>query len=78
MFYGLWDRVIRVLSGYNPHRFTEILTWPLRDALLAYEQHLREEARKEYRTALQVYASLAPYSNKKLKPPTLPKILEVD
>jgi len=73
--YGQWDRLVRVLAAYNPLRCPEILGWPLRDALLAYEEHLKERAREDYKDAVLVFAVLAPHLKKGAKPPKIPRIL---
>jgi len=68
-----------VLSGYNPEDFDRVLRWPLRDALLAFENVLREQAAVEYRHASLLYAVMAPHLKKgKLKAPKVPKILRGD
>jgi hypothetical protein len=46
----------------------------VREALLAYEQQLRDAARADYTQALLRYAILAPWS-KGAKPPAVPPIL---
>jgi hypothetical protein len=48
----------------------------VREALLAYEQQLREAARTEYHQALLRYSVLAPWVKQGAKPPTPPPILE--
>lgn len=72
----MWDRMARVLSGYNPESLDRVVEWPLRDVLLGYEHHLREQARIEYHLGLKMYAALAPHTKSKTSPPKIPRILE--
>lgn len=68
---------MRVLSGFDPDRALRVIRWPLREALVAYGEHLRREARQQYDQARLEWALLAPWS-KNLKPPKLPEILKDD
>lgn len=74
---GQWDSLVRVLSEYNPEYLDRYLQWHLRDALLAYEDRLRQRALEDYRTELLCYACVAPHAKKgTLKPPKPPRILQ--
>lgn len=50
------------------------MRWPVREACLAYEAKLREEAGREYSDAMLRYTVAAQWS-KDPKPPKLPVIL---
>lgn len=74
--YGVWDRMLRTLGGFTPDGTAAVSRWHLRDALLAYEDHLRQLARESYHHAVLVFSALAPYARKgSLKPPKIPRIL---
>lgn len=49
--------------------------WPIREAILAYLEHLKREAMEDYRWSMVTFAVLAPWS-KNAKPPELPEILK--
>jgi hypothetical protein len=51
------------------------LQWPVREACLAFEHHLREAESTAYREDLLRYVILAPWS-KDMKPPKMPAILK--
>jgi len=42
---------------------------------LAFEAHLKDRAREDYKHAVLVWAVLAPYAKKGAKPPKIPRIL---
>lgn len=65
---------MRELAGWDPDEFERVDGWPLREALLAYEQRLKVRAAEAYDTALTHYYLVAPYS-KDAKPPEVPSIL---
>lgn len=67
--------MVRELAGYDWPRMQRVLRWPLREALLAYENLLETEAREVYTHEVTVWSILAPHQKKKSKPPKLPKIL---
>lgn len=74
--FGEWDDLVRVLAEYNPGLFDQVLSWPLRDALLALEHRKREEALVAYRHEQVLFTLQAPYVKKgQLKPPRVPAIL---
>lgn len=74
--FGPWEHLVRVLAAYNVEQYEQVLRWPLREALLAFEHRAQEQVRTEYRHAVSVYAALAPYARRgKLKPPRVPRLL---
>jgi hypothetical protein len=68
--------MVRELSNYDPRAARIVLTWPLREALVSYEERMRREATLEHRHALTVWAPLAANSVKKMKQPEPPQILK--
>lgn len=52
-----------------------VTRWPLREALLAFQDLLEKDAASVYAQDVQVWALLEPHRKKKSKPPKLPKIL---
>jgi len=71
---GDWNGIARELAGFDPVRLRDVIRWPLREALLAYERLLRLEAQEAYDAELLRFAILAPWS-KDAKPPKVPPIL---
>ncbi len=67
---------MRELSNYDPIRARQVLKWPLREALLAYEHKMRLEASEEHRYQMLMWAPIAANSVKKVKPPKVPAILK--
>jgi len=68
---------VRELAGYYVSRYAEITKWPLAEALVAYENKLREDARRDYQVEYLAWASLAATgATKRKKPPELPAILK--
>jgi hypothetical protein len=51
-----------------------VARWPIREALLAYLEALKQDALEAYRQARLEYAVVSPWS-KKAEPPDLPEIL---
>ncbi len=74
--YGQWDEALRTLAGYDPDLIEKRLAWHLRDFLLAWENHAKENALVDYRHNITTYAQLAPHAKKgTLKPPRVPRVL---
>lgn len=68
---------MRELAGYDVARYREIKHWPLAEALLAYENKLREDARRDYHVEYLAWANLAATgATKRKRPPELPAILK--
>ncbi|MBS0364903.1 MAG: hypothetical protein JSR67_03655 [Proteobacteria bacterium] len=67
---------MRELAGYDVDRMRQVVRWPLRDALLAYQHMRRDSAREQYLHDVRVWASIAPHSAKKIDPPKVPAILK--
>lgn len=53
----------------------EIADWPIREALLAYVERMKDAAATAHRWDLLTWAVLAPHQKKPGKPPRLPRIL---
>lgn len=66
---------MRALAGFDWERMQLVMHWPLREALLAFENLLEKEAAAVYAQDVNVWALLEPHRKKKTKPPKLPKIL---
>ena len=67
---------MRELAGWQPPRYPAVARWPLREALLAFEQRLKREARDDYRHELLRFAMREPWLGKgDRKPPKPPDIL---
>jgi hypothetical protein len=67
--------MIREVARHDAGRVREIFEWPLRDLLLAYLEHLRVIARRNYELELLVWSALAPHQRRRTDPPKLPRIL---
>lgn len=68
---------MRELAGYDVSRYAEITKWPLAEALAAYENKLREDARRDYQVEYLAWAVLASTgATKRKKPPELPPVLK--
>lgn len=67
---------MRELSNWDPIAARQVLKWPLREALLAYEHKMRLEASEEHRYQMLLWAPLAANSATKVKPPPPPAILQ--
>ncbi len=50
------------------------MNWPIREALLAYLNKMREQARQQHDTDVLVWAVQSPYC--KAAPPKVPEILK--
>jgi hypothetical protein len=69
--------LVRELAGYDFARYAEITRWPLAEALVAYENKLREDARRDYHVEYLAWAVLAATgATKRKKPPEVPAILK--
>lgn len=67
--------MVRELAHYELAAYAVVLTWPIREALIAYRALMVEAAREQYRHDMSVWASIAPHSGKKSEPPQPPSIL---
>jgi hypothetical protein len=67
--------MVRELAHYELAAYATVLTWPIREALIAYRAMMVEAARADYRHEMTVWASIAPHSGKKSEPPPPPAIL---
>jgi hypothetical protein len=68
---------VRELANWEPDHYERVLRWPLREALLAFEQKLKREAREDYQQELMRFAIRSPWIAKssERKPPDPPPIL---
>ena len=66
--------MIRAVAGNDPDRMRLVVSWPVREALLAYLHLLQESATEHYRTNLLVWAARTAFGGDS-KPPEVPKIL---
>jgi hypothetical protein len=68
---------VRELAAYDVARYAEITRWPLAEALAAYENKLREDARRDYQVEYLAWATLAATgATKRKRPPEVPAILK--
>lgn len=67
--------MVRELAGYDYDKAQQVLLWPVREALLAFEERLRQQALDSYRHELLVWAVMAPHAKKVPEAPALPSIL---
>ncbi len=66
--------IVREVAGWDHDEVQRVLDWPLREMLLCYVAHLKDEALRGYQTALIVWASRSAFGGKQ-KQPDLPVIL---
>jgi hypothetical protein len=52
-----------------------VFRWPIREALLAYLQIIKEQTRRDYAVSLQVWASKTAFGGSS-KPPKVPDLLK--
>jgi len=65
------------LANFDVARYTEIIRWPLVEALAAYEHRLREQARRQYELDYLAWCILAQSgASRRKRPPVLPAILK--
>jgi hypothetical protein len=75
--FGEWGPVVRTLASYDPGRYHAVLRYPAGEALMAYEQKLRDEASRQHQAACQVWATLAATgASKNKRAPEPPAILK--
>jgi hypothetical protein len=67
--------MVRELADHDVDRMRRVYRWPLREALLAYENRSVEAAKVDYRHQLLIWACIAPHSSKKIEAPKPPPIL---
>lgn len=69
---------MRELADWQPDQYERIACWPLREALLSFEQKQKREAREEFRWESLIHAALAPHmkNERDRKPPDPPEILK--
>jgi hypothetical protein len=53
-----------------------VFRWPVREALLAFLDHLKKEAVEQYRHECLMWAVLNPHRKKSKSPPNVPAILK--
>ncbi len=70
--------MVRELAEWNPDRYREVTRWLLREALLAYSQKLKNDAREAYRFDVLAYLLQLPWRKKgaKSQAPVIPEILK--
>ena len=69
--------MVRELADHEVARYAEIIRWPLAEALLAYEQRIRADARRKYEIDYLAWCILAQSgATKRKRPPELPAILK--
>jgi hypothetical protein len=75
--FGEWNLLVRELADWNPSRYDEITSWPIREALLSYEQKLRRDAIEEFRFDVMIHTLRGPWVKKPSdnKAPKVPEIL---
>jgi hypothetical protein len=73
--YGAWGPVIRRLADGRPDRHRRVLTWPVREALLAFLDLARADAQREYDFARLMWAAAAAFGAGG-DPPPLPPLLD--
>lgn len=52
------------MSGWDPDRFEVVEKWLLRDALLAYEKKLKDDATEAFKFDVLIYNLRAPWAKK--------------
>ena len=67
--------MVRELADYNPDRIATVLHWPMREALLCFLHRMQRLALDAWRHDTAVWASIAPYAEKKIRQPSKPRIL---
>jgi hypothetical protein len=67
--------MVRELSDFDPLRARLVLTWPLREALLAYSELRKRQMQERHDVSMVLWALLAPHTKDKHAPPELPEIL---
>lgn len=72
--------LVRELAHYDPDRARVIYDWPVREALLAYSEHLKGIALDGWLAARLEWATLKPtgQNGKLKKPPPMPTILRME
>ena len=67
--------MVRELAGYDPVRAQQVIRWPLREALIAYVDRMKQAAAREFTRQTYVWAMLAPHTKDPIDPPRPPEIL---
>ena len=70
---------MRELAGWDVSQYPRIVRWPIREALLSYEQKLKREAREDYQQELLQFSAQAAWMTKQERErshPKLPPILK--
>lgn len=70
--------MLREVAGFDHDLAERVKRWPVLEVLHAFQDRLRVRATEQYRNALLVWASLAPWQKKKTPPPQVPDILKDD
>lgn len=67
--------MVHELATYRPDHITQVLKWPLREALLCYLNQLKTDALDSWRHETLCYSVSAPHLKDPGKPPKRPRIL---
>jgi hypothetical protein len=70
-----WGKLIRALASHDPTRYIAMARCSLPEALLAYQERLKQEAKHQYEVDVMVWAVLV-VGGAKNKMPELPEILK--
>lgn len=68
-----WGIVVRELAGWDPTRIPAVLAWPMREALIAFRERVRREARDEHRFRVLEWAGLRMRGTKRPEVPAIVK-----
>ncbi len=70
--------MVRGLAGFDHARAQAILRWPLREALIAYREKMRELALEDWRHRTLVWAAQSAFARRRPPAPAVPPILRMD
>jgi hypothetical protein len=66
-----------LLADYDYSRYSQVIKWPIAEALEAYHHKLIDQAREDYRHRVMCWSTFAAQPRKKkLEPPKEPAILK--
>jgi hypothetical protein len=72
---GDWDALVRELAGHDPARMVAVVRWPVREALLAYVDRMKQAELEQFRWNTLTWWVSADKVKKPGKPPAVPPIL---
>ena len=70
-----WDTIARTVARYDFNALQRVVTWPIREVLVAYVEHLHQRAAHAYEQDISNFTVIAVNSSKKLDPPEMPELL---